>query len=131
MEKVADTQPSANATTKVARLTDVAERRIALGPETPVTSTSSVTAGVSSVTAGVTDVVTMIASALRRMRPATSHDFNRRLVRILFQPHWRPSSATLALTRPSRWERSQVSASILSNGWGGAASVMMRCCLHI
>jgi hypothetical protein len=97
----------------------------------PVTSTGSVTASVSSVTAGVTDVVTMIASALRRIRPATSHVFNRRLVRILFQPHWRPSSAALAITRPSGWERSQVSASLSSNGRSGAVSVMMSCCFHI
>jgi hypothetical protein len=61
----------------------------------------------------------VIASALRRIRPATSHVFNRRLVRILFQPHWRPSSAALAVTRPSGWERSQVSASLSSNGWRG------------
>jgi hypothetical protein len=69
----------------------------------------------------------MIASALHRIGPATSHVFNRRLVRILFQPHWRPSSAALAVTRPSGWERSQVSASLSSNGWGGTKSVMMSC----
>jgi hypothetical protein len=131
MEKAADTQASASATMKAASLTDVAERRIALGPETPVTSTDSVTAGVSSVTTGVTDVVTMIASALRRIRPATSHVFNRRLVRILFQPHWRPSSAALAVTRPSGWERSQVSASLSSNGWGGTDPIMMSCRFHM
>ena len=93
-----------NATTKVANLTDVVRRPIALGTGTPVTPTGSVSAGVSSVTAGVTDDVAMIASALRRIRPATSHDFNRRPVRILFQPHWRPSSAALAVTRPSGCE---------------------------
>jgi hypothetical protein len=73
----------------------------------------------------------MIASALRRIKPATSHAFNRRLVRILFQPHWRPSSAAVAVTRPSSWERSQVSASMSSNGRDGAVSVMMSCCFHI
>jgi uncharacterized membrane protein len=50
MEKAADMQASASATMKVASLTDVAEERcIACGPETPVTSTGSVTA----VTSGV------------------------------------------------------------------------------
>jgi hypothetical protein len=72
----------------------------------PVPSIGSVTAGISSVTAGVTDVVTMIASALCRIGPVNSHVFNRRLVRILFQPHWRPSSAALAVTRPSGAARS-------------------------
>jgi len=120
-----------NATTKVANLTDVVRRPIALGTGTPVTPTGSVSAGVSSVTAGVTDDVAMIASALRRIRPATSHDFNRRPVRILFQPHWRPSSAALAVTRPSGCERSQVSASLSSNGRGGMGSVMMRLYFHI
>ena len=75
MEKVAETPASASATMKAASLTDVAERRIAFGPERPVTPTGSVTAGISSVTAGVADVVTMIASALRRIRPDTSHVF--------------------------------------------------------
>ena len=56
-----------------------------------VTSAASVTAAVSSVTVGVTDPGTVIASALRRIRPACSQAFSRRLVRILFQPHWRPS----------------------------------------
>jgi len=120
-----------NATTKVANLTDVVRRPIALGTGTPVTPTGSVSAGVSSVTAGVTDDVAMIASALRRIRPATSHDFNRRPIRILFQPHWRPSSAALAVTRPSGCERSQVSASLSSNGRGGMGSVMMRLYFHI
>ena len=88
-------------------------------------------AGISAVTAGVLDGVTMIASALRWIRPSTSHVFNRRLVRILLQPHWRPSSAALAVTRPSGWERNQVSASLSSHGWGGADSVMLRCCFLI
>jgi hypothetical protein len=65
---------------------------------------------------GVTDPVTVIASALRRIRPACSQAFSRRLVRILFQPHERPSLAALTATRPSGWERSQVSASRSSRG---------------
>ena len=53
------------------------------------------------VTVSVTGVVTMISSALRRMWLAYCHTFNRRLARIRFQPHWRASSAALAVTRSS------------------------------
>jgi hypothetical protein len=58
----------------------------------------------------------VIASALRRIRPACSQVFGRRLVRILFQPQWRRSLAALTATRPSGWERSQVSASKVIEG---------------
>jgi hypothetical protein len=74
-------------------------------PDILVTSAASVTAAVSSVTVGVTDPGTVIASALRRIRPACSQAFSRRLVRVLFQPHWRPSLAALTATRPSGWEQ--------------------------
>jgi len=50
------------------------------------------------------------ALVLRRIKPAFSQAFNRRPVRILFQPHRRPSSAALAVTAPSGWERSQAKA---------------------
>jgi hypothetical protein len=43
-----------------------------------VTPTASVTVGATSVTVGVTGVVTMIASALRRIKPAFCHAFNSR-----------------------------------------------------
>jgi hypothetical protein len=65
-----------------------------------VTSAASVTAAISSVTVGVTDPGTVIASALRQIRPACSQAFSRRLVRVLFQPHWRPSLAALTATLP-------------------------------
>ena len=84
-----------------------------------MTSAASVTAAVFSVTVGVTDPVTVIASALRRIKPACSQACCRRLVRILFQPHGRPSLAALTATtatRPSGWERSQVGASRSSRG---------------
>src|ERR1700730_2883180 len=113
----ADTQASARATTKAASLTGVVvERRALSAPDILVTSAASVTAAVSSVTVGVTDPVTVIAPALRRIRPACSQAFSRRLVRILFQPHLRPSLAALTATRPSGWERSQISASRSSRG---------------
>src|ERR1700757_4308162 len=88
-----------------------------------VTLTASATVAVTSVTVDVTGAVAMIASALRRIKPAFSHAFNRRPVRILFQPHWRPSSAAFAVTAPSGWERSQAKASIFiewtgRNGFG-------------
>jgi hypothetical protein len=93
-----------------------------------VTLTAFATVGVTSVTVDATDVVAMIASALRRIKPAFSHAFNRRAAGILFQPHRRPSSAALAVTTPSGWERSQANASISSNGRVGMVSVMMRRC---
>jgi len=68
----------------------------------------------------------MIASQSRRMRPASCHAFNRRPARILFQPHPRPSSAALAVTRPSGCDRSQASPSASSNGWAWSVSVMTR-----
>jgi hypothetical protein len=55
MEKAADTQGSARATTKAASLTGVVERRALSAPDILVTSAASVTAAVSSVTVGVTD----------------------------------------------------------------------------
>jgi hypothetical protein len=70
-----------------ASLTGVMERRVTLVPGMAVTVTASVTLGVTSVTASVTDVVTLISPALRRIRPVFSHALNRRMVRILFQPH--------------------------------------------
>jgi hypothetical protein len=97
-------------------MTSQCSGRALSAPDILVTSAASVTAAVSSVTVGVTDPVTVIASALRRIRPACSQAFSRRLVRILFQPHWRPSLAALTATRPSGWERSQVSASRSSRG---------------
>jgi hypothetical protein len=72
IEKAADTQSSARATTKAASLTGVVERRALSAPDILVTSAASVTAAVSSATVGVTDPVTVIASALRRIRPACS-----------------------------------------------------------
>jgi hypothetical protein len=111
-----------------ASLTGIMERRMTAVSGMSVTLTASATVGVTSVTVDVTDVVAMIASALRRIKPAFSHAFNRRPVRILFQPHRRPSSAALAVTAPSGWERSQAKASISSNGRGGVVSVMMKGC---
>lgn len=105
-----------------------AGRRATVAAGMTVTPTGSVTVGVTPVTAGVTAVVTVTASASRRIRPASSHAFNRRPARILFQPHWRASSAALAATRPSGRERSQASASASSNGRIGTMSVITRGC---
>ena len=55
MEKAADTQASARATTKAASLTGVVERRALSAPDILVTSAASVTAAISSITVGVTD----------------------------------------------------------------------------
>jgi hypothetical protein len=128
MEKPADTQASGSATMNAASLTGIMERRVTAVSGMSVTLTASATIGVTSVTVDVTDVVAMIVSALRRIKPALSQAFNRRPARILFQPRRRPSSAALAVTTPSGWERSQAKASILSNGRVGMVSVMMRSC---
>ena len=128
IEKAADTQASASATMNAASLTGIMERRVIALSGMSVTLTASATVGVTSVTVDVTGAVATIASALRRIKPAFSHALNRRPVRILFQPHRRPSSAALAVTTPSGWERSQAKASISSNGRVGMVSVMMRSC---
>jgi hypothetical protein len=99
IKKAADTE--ASATVNAAGLTGGIERRATAAALATVTLRASVTVGVTSGTAGVTGVVTMVVSALRRMRPASSQAFSRRPVRILFQPHWRPSFAAPAVTRPS------------------------------
>ena len=126
IEKAADTQASASATMNAATLTGVMDRRVTA--VCGMTLRVPATVGVTSVTVGVTALMSVMASALRRISPAFSHAFSRRPVRILFQPHWRASSAALAVTHPSGWERSQASASTSSNGRLGTMSVMMRCC---
>jgi len=121
MEKAADTQASASATTNAASLTGVIECRATAARGTTVTPKASVTVG-------VTGAVTTISSALRRIRPAFCHALNRRPARIRFQPHCRASSVALALTCPSGRERSLTSASMSSNGRDGVIPVMMRSC---
>jgi hypothetical protein len=123
IEKAADTEASASATMNEASLTGIIERRVITVSGMSVTLTASATVGVTSVTLDVTGVVAIIASALRRIKPAFSHAFNRRPVRILFQPHRRPSSAALAVTTPSGWERSQAKACISSNGRVGGTQL--------
>src|SRR3984885_1675861 len=100
IEKAADTQASASATINAATLTSVMDRRGTAVCDMAVTLSVPATVGVTSVTVGVTALMSVIASALRRISPAFSHAFSRRPVRILFQPHRRPSSAALAVTRP-------------------------------
>src|SRR5262249_54627468 len=54
---------------------------------------------------------TVTVSPRRLMCPALTHALRRRPTRMRGQSHWRPSSASLALTRPPAWARSQSSAS--------------------